>query len=129
MMMKMKLNQLFMIGLCVALSLNLNSRDIEGKSSTPPGKPGKGSLKAADCVPPTGYREFDLNNVKFGVETAGLLWFNRQAGNPGYEVPKGSGINSIFAGGLWMGGTSPDQQLKLAAVHLDKEGQISGQVH
>ena len=117
--MNMKLNQLIILVACVLVSFNMDAREVEGKSA----KPGKAQAKVADCVPPSGYRQFDLNNVRFGLETAGLLWENRPGGSiADYEVPKGGGIHSIFAGGLWMGGTSPDQQLKLAAVTYRQDG-------
>ncbi|NND78020.1 MAG: hypothetical protein HKN39_07535 [Flavobacteriales bacterium] len=108
---------LFIAGLL--MSVNVQAKEVEGKSA----KPSKVQAKVADCVPPTGYRQFELNNVRFGIETAGLLWENRPGGSvPDYEVPKGSDTHSIFAGGLWMGGTSPDQQLKLAAITYRQSG-------
>ena len=108
---------LFVAGLM--MSVNVQAKEVQSKKA----KPIKVYAKVADCVPPTGYRQFDLNNVRFGLETAGSLWENRPGGQiPDYEVPKESDIHSIFAGGLWMGGTSPDQQLKLAAVTFRQDG-------
>ncbi|MEM7161357.1 MAG: T9SS C-terminal target domain-containing protein, partial [Bacteroidota bacterium] len=119
----MKAKHIFIAGLSILLSVTLSAKEIEGKSANSPGKPSAGVAKAADCVPPTGYRQFELNNVRFGLETAGSLWENRPGGSiPDYEVPKGGDIHSLFAGGLWMGGTSPDQQLKLAAVTYRQSG-------
>ncbi len=70
--------------------------------------------KSESCFPPTAYVTLNLNNVEFGIESSGLLWYDQS--NPLYEVPSGQGVNALFAGGLWMGGRTPDQQLKLAAV-------------
>ncbi|MFT4662490.1 MAG: hypothetical protein ACI8XB_002780 [Patiriisocius sp.] len=70
--------------------------------------------KAENCFPPTAYIVMDLNNVRYGMESGGLLWYDQT--DALYEVPKGSGLHSMFAGGLWMGGRTPDGQLKLAGI-------------
>ena len=46
------------------------------------------------------------------------MWQNRATSQASYEVPKGGGVSSLYAGALWMGGISPDQQLKLAALRF-----------
>jgi hypothetical protein len=79
----------------------------------------QGGAKAAGCSPATALTELDLNNVRALIETGGNMWENRAEANAAYEVPQTvdrSGAHSMFAGGLWMGGLSPDNQLKLAAV-------------
>ena len=54
------------------------------------------------------------------------MWTRR--GSPtlsGYEIPKSddwSNASAIYAGGLWMGGISSDNQLKLAAVLFRADG-------
>jgi len=76
--------------------------------------------KVEDCNPPIAYTEFALNNVRFGLEAGGQIWENN--GDAAYSIPKvdlASGeipIHSLYAGALWLGGYSPDGQLKLAAV-------------
>lgn len=56
----------------------------------------------------------DTNNVAASVNTTGTLF--RSASNmAGFEFPKGSGIHTIFASSFWLGGVTPDGQLKLAA--------------
>ena len=37
-----------------------------------------------------------------------------------YEVPKGGGRHSMFAGALWLGGVDEGNQLKLAAMTYQK---------
>lgn len=84
-----------------------------------------GQAKAADCSPSTAITELALNNVRLTVETGGNMWQDRATNSPRYEVPKTidrSGANAIFAGALWMGGVSPDNQLKLAAVRFRADG-------
>lgn len=56
----------------------------------------------------------DTNNVAASVNTSGSL-FRSTSNMAGFEFPKGSGIHTIFASSLWLGGVTPDSQLKLAA--------------
>ncbi|MDA0972751.1 MAG: hypothetical protein O2867_03355 [Bacteroidetes bacterium] len=96
----------------------LNAREYKPKGTQAP-KP-KATAKMIDCNPPIAYTEFALNNIRFGLETGGQLWENN--GNASYEIPKVDpstnlpSVHSIYAGGLWMGGRSPDGQLRVAAV-------------
>lgn len=82
------------------------------KSSKP--KPG---LKA-NCSPATAKITMEFNDVKALIEQGGSMFQNRQAGVAAYEVPKGSGLNVIYAGALWMGGTDVNGQLKIAALRF-----------
>ncbi len=85
-----------------------------------------GQAKAAGCSPSTHRVELDLNNVRALIETGGNMWQDRSSpGGAAYEVPKTddrSGPHALFAGSLWMGGLSPDNQLKLAAVRFRQVG-------
>ena len=74
------------------------------------------TLRSEACAPATGLRDLEWNNVKSLIETAGSLWQDRARNRAAYEVPIGGGVSSLYAGALWMGGISPDQQLKLAAL-------------
>ena len=78
--------------------------------------------RAAACAPATGLRDIEWNNVSALIETGGSLWQDRATSQASYEVPKGGGVSSLYAGALWMGGISPDQQLKLAAVTFRGDG-------
>ena len=42
------------------------------------------------------------------------MWWNLSDAQ--YEIPKGGGINSLFAGSLWIGGVDAGGQLKVAAM-------------
>ena len=81
-----------------------------------------GETRAAACAPATGLVDQQWNNVKARIETGGNMWQDRQNSRAAYEVPKGGGVSAIYAGGLWMGGKSLDQTLKLAAVKFRGEG-------
>lgn len=84
-----------------------------------------GGSRAAACAPAVGIATLASNNVEALIETGGSMWQNRQTSRAAYEVPKvdeGNGPCAIYAGALWMGGVSPDQQLKLAAVTFRANG-------
>ncbi|RLD27665.1 MAG: T9SS C-terminal target domain-containing protein [Bacteroidetes bacterium] len=103
----------------------LQAREFEGNKKKSP-KTNKDL--AADCPPSTAIGELALNNVKFWIETGGNMWEDRANGNPFYIVPKigpdgNDGQNSVlFAGSLWMGGTDPANNLKIAAVRFRQDG-------
>lgn len=83
--------------------------------------------KASGCAPSAAIAVLELNNVRARIETGGSMWQNRASGNASYFVPKSSdpaiiGPSPLFAGALWMGGYSPDNQLKLAAVRFRQVG-------
>ena len=55
-----------------------------------------------DCSLGTAQADLDANNVRARMfNTGGLFW---KGGNAEYEVPRGSGLTSIFASGIWIGG-------------------------
>jgi hypothetical protein len=85
-------------------------------------KPDGAQVKSAACVPATSLRDLEWNNIDALIETGGSMWQDRANGRSHYYVPK-TGVNSVlFAGSLWLGGLSPDQQLKLAAVQYRYAG-------
>ncbi len=64
----------------------------------------------------TNFKTLDINNVKAGIANRGdMHWDLGNTGNAMYEVPKGSGKNSNFASGLWIGGLDAGGQLKIAS--------------
>ncbi|HEX4888611.1 MAG TPA: T9SS C-terminal target domain-containing protein, partial [Luteibaculaceae bacterium] len=79
-------------------------------------------MKAEGCAPATAVASLEFNNVRARIENGGNMWQDRTRNVSAYEVPKNSGIRSIFAGALWMGGLSPSGQLKLAAVTFRNRG-------
>jgi hypothetical protein len=70
------------------------------------------------------FGELNANNIRCSVTSTGDL-FNRfgQDEIAGFEVPAGSDLRTIYAANLWVGGLSPDQQLKLAAETYQANGQ------
>lgn len=45
----------------------------------------------------------DYNNVKTILNDEGGFFYNASASTPGYEIPKGSGLHTIYAGSYWIG--------------------------
>ena len=82
---------------------------------------GNGDAVAANCAPPVGANELSINNVRALVQTGGDMWWDL-VGVPRYEIPKGSGKTSLFAGSLWLGGRDASGQLKVAALRFRQVG-------
>ncbi|MGF1563856.1 MAG: T9SS C-terminal target domain-containing protein, partial [Flavobacteriales bacterium] len=80
------------------------------------------STRATGCAPATALRDLEWNNVRALISTNAVLWHDRSQSNGAYEVPKGSGLSSMYGGSIWMGGRSPDGQLKLAAMRYGSTG-------
>jgi hypothetical protein len=76
----------------------------------------------ADCAAPSSKVWLDINNVRAIIHNGGDKWMQRDPQYPGYEVPKGSGKHSIYAGGLWIGGLNGSNQLKLAGQTYREHG-------
>lgn len=72
--------------------------------------------KGANCTPPSASIFLQSNNVRALIHTAGNLWQVPGQNFSQYEVPKNSGIMSLFTAALWLGGTDVNGQLKLAAL-------------
>lgn len=85
------------------------------------GTSGKNEQVSAGCAPPASSVTLDLNNVRTRIHTGGDMYWDL-IGNARYEVPKGSGKHSIFAGSLWMGGVDVNNQLKVAAMRFRGNG-------
>jgi len=77
---------------------------------------------AANCAPATAKIDLDINNVRAQLMTGGDMWWDIGTENARYEVPKGSGKNSLFAGSVWIGGYDAQGQLKVAAQTYRQNG-------
>ena len=91
------------------------------------GRPPKGYKKKksgatyrADCQPGTSQLDLDINNVRARLLSRGDMWWDYS--ESGYEVPKGGGISTIFAGAIWVGGYDVSGNLKLAATSYALDG-------
>ncbi len=73
------------------------------------------------CAAPAYSSVLELNNVRTTIHTGGDMWWDL-LGNPRYEIPKGSGKHSLFLGGIWIGGTDVNGQLRVSAVRYRANG-------
>ena len=64
--------------------------------------------------------DLDINNVRTTILNGGDLWWDLD--NAKYEIPKGSGKHSIFAGSIMIGGVDETGNLKMAALTHRDEG-------
>lgn len=75
----------------------------------------------SQCLPPSGHATLDVNNVSARVNVGGSHWWDLQS-MAAYEVPKGSGKNSIFAGSIWIGGKDQGGQVRTSATRFRQVG-------
>ncbi len=97
---------------------SLSAREYPPKN----GQQKKSAMKALaeNCQPSISDQDLSINNVRALILGSGDMWWNLD--NARYEVPKGSGKHSMFAGSLWLGGFDEAQQLKLAAMTYRTRG-------
>ncbi|MFC2132236.1 T9SS C-terminal target domain-containing protein [Bacteroidota bacterium] len=77
---------------------------------------------AAPCARGNTITYLSFNNVNTPIHLTGTLWTDPD-GQSGYEIPKGSGLTSLYAGGIWIAGTDVNEQLKVAAVTFNSTAQ------
>jgi len=90
--------------------------------SKPAHAPVKNTRVAATCPTTSSQIDLDINQVRARVLVGGDLWWDPVGQTPYYEVPIGSGKNSIYAGALWIGGFDQTGQLKVAAQTYRQAG-------
>lgn len=69
---------------------------------------------------PSGFTNIDINNIDAGITSSNDLFWDFNTAK--FEVPKGSGLHSIFAGGMWIGGLDNGGQTHLAAQTYRQTG-------
>jgi len=72
------------------------------------------------CQPAKAQSDLSINNVRATILAGGDMWWDLNTAR--YEVPKGGGKHSMFAGALWLGGLDEGNQLKLAAMTYRSRG-------
>lgn len=73
------------------------------------------------CLAPSATATLDVNNVSARMNIGGSHWWDLQS-LAAYEVPKGSGINSLFAGSVWIGAKDEDGNVRASAVRFRQVG-------
>ena len=71
---------------------------------------------AAGCSPASSQTDLDVNNVRATILGGGDMWWNLSDAQ--YEIPKGGGLNSLFAGSLWIGGVDASFLIKILFQHV-----------
>lgn len=111
--------QIILLPIILCLAMNLNAQPFQhGKRQLRPPKISKGMT--AGCNASTTATEIALNNVRALIQTGGDMWWDFK--NAQYEIPKGSGKTALWNGGIWVGGTDVNGQLKLCAVRYRSGG-------
>lgn len=64
---------------------------------------------------------FDANKIKARLNASGNLFWDLND-KASFEVPKGSGLHSLFAGNLWLAGLDDQNDLHCAAEHYGQQG-------
>ncbi len=94
---------------------------MNGRENVPNGNRNEqGNTITAACNAGSAQTDIEINNVRTRILTGGDMWWDLS--NPKYEVPKGSGDHSLFAGSLWIGGIDAGGQLKVAAMTYRQDG-------
>lgn len=77
-------------------------------------------LIAQDCSEPTAQSSIDIGGVDAGYLNGGDMFWDFS--NAHYEVPKGSGVHSIFAAAIWMSALDSNDELRVAAQTYRQSG-------
>jgi hypothetical protein len=84
--------------------------------------PQEGNQVYSGCAPSKSRADLDVNNVRTPIYINGDMWWDL-VGTAIYEVPVGSGKNSMFAGAIWVGGKDAgSNNLKVAAQTYRQSG-------
>ncbi len=78
-------------------------------------------LLNAQCYPPSTSASLSVNNVDVRINVGGDMWWDLLSQSH-YEFPKGSGKNTFFAGGIWVGGLTAGDSLRVAAMMYRQNG-------
>ena len=70
-----------------------------------------------------GYGELNVNNLSARFYSDGMIGMDIGSGTARFEVPNGSGTHPMFVANLWMGGIDSGNQLHLAAVRYNQNGE------
>ncbi len=92
--------------------LSDSPRPIEGETGIIKNESGKTTIP---CAQASAFTDLDINNVRARIMNGGDMWWDRGLSVARYEVPKGSGKHSLFAGSVWIGGYDAGNNLKVTA--------------
>ena len=106
--------------LCVLPTFTYARKNVTSShgKTIPPKPPGL----LAVCLNPTAMADLEINNVRCKILTAGDLWWDYTTTLGRYEIPKNSGLYSVYAGALWVGGYDGGGQLHVAGQEYGHSG-------
>lgn len=90
------------------LSMAQAKEPLSAKSKTQPV-----SHRVLGCAPSISQENLDINNVRAKLLGGNGQWSDDE--KAGYEIPKGSNKNSIYAGAIWIGATDGGGNIRVAA--------------
>ena len=82
-------------------------------------------LACANWAQQSSYQSLDHNNVACSLDDEGAFFSQLQAGLAGYEIPKNSGLKTIFAGSYWIGAQDVNGNLYMSAAKYSAGGNWS----
>jgi hypothetical protein len=112
----MKSKKIIVVLALMSFSVQLFAHKPRNHSMSPPSGNGSDMQREvmAGCLNPTAQTDLDINNVRTTILNGGDMWWDLISGQ--YEIPKGGGVSSLFAGSLWIGGIDAGGNLKVAAM-------------
>ncbi len=115
-MIKLKNNKALLIALATvsATAIAKENVNIVQKSSN------ASTVLANNCTPSTSLEVLNVNNVRTTMRGSGDFWWDGQFAR--YEIPAGSGKHSVYAGSIWIGGLTDNNNLKVAAMTYRQTG-------
>lgn len=118
----MKNKGLLISSVALVLALNVSARENTGQLGGRSAQRIQQNMNtlAGSCTPATAQTDLDINNVRTTILSGGDMWWDLISAQ--YEIPKGSGVHSLFSGALWIGGVDAGGQLKVAAMTYRQTG-------
>src|SRR5881398_3568311 len=112
------MKKILLVAVTLMAASSLHAREIMYSNQSGGGHshdPSGGDHVMAGCTPSTAKTDLDINNVRTLIFINGDMWWDL-VGTATYEIPKGSGKHSLFAGAIWCGGLDHNSgALKVAA--------------
>jgi hypothetical protein len=86
-----------------------------------------GGRVMSGCTQPRSSRELWINNVRTIIYTGGDMWWDLFGNSQAYYIVpatqnRATGVSSLFAGSIWLGGLDAGGQLKVAAMTYRQNG-------
>ncbi|MCE3279791.1 MAG: hypothetical protein K0S44_1982 [Bacteroidetes bacterium] len=116
----MKFQKTIVLITTIAVISNVQAEKIRHSDLAPLSGSSKQRSMMSGCAPATAQTDLDINNVRATILNGGDMWWDLMHGQ--YEIPKGSGVTSLYAGSLWIGGLDAGDNLKIAAMTYRQGG-------